>query len=380
MKSDRSSSSGNGLGKPKFHKVAECLYRRDSSGVYYALVKRGGKQFRRSLKTADRKLAERRLSEFRYKVGRLDQIKGAVRTTFAELADRWLAMIRHTLKQSSVDRRLDNIKRLKVHFGNLPVRNITDRTCEDWMTARAGKTSASTYNKEREALRLILGLAKREGLLLDNPALALPSRKMAKRKIDIPSHEQFRQMVAAIRDMDSRAHDAADLVEILAYSGMRLGEATAILWGDVDFNHGCFTVTGGQRGTKNHEVRTVPIFPALRDLLERFQSYRDYESSERIVRINDAKKAICSASKRAALPHYSHHTLRHYFVSNAIERGIDFKTIAAWIGHKDGGVLVAKTYGHLRDTHSFEMARLMTISAKNTPPHPNNVLKLPALG
>jgi len=52
--------------------------------------------------------------------------------------------------------------------------------------------------------------------------------------------------------------------------------------------------------------------------------------------------------------------MRHYFVSNAIEKNIDFKTIAAWVGHKDGGLLVAKTYGHLRDTHSFEMAKLMT--------------------
>jgi len=47
--------------------------------------------------------------------------------------------------------------------------------------------------------------------------------------------------------------------------------------------------------------------------------------------------------------------MRHYFVSNAIEKNIDFETIAAWVGHKDGGLLVAKTYGHLRDTHSVEM-------------------------
>jgi hypothetical protein len=39
---------------------------------------------------------------------------------------------------------------------------------------------------------------------------------------------------------------------------------------------------------------------------------------------------------------------------------VDFKTISAWVGHKDGGVLVAKTYGHLSDVHSAEMARKMT--------------------
>ena len=55
--------------------------------------------------------------------------------------------------------------------------------------------------------------------------------------------------------------------------------------------------------------------------------------------------------------------MRHYFCSNAIEAGIEFKVIAGWLGHKDGGILVAKTYGHLRDTHSFEMAKRMTNSA-----------------
>ena len=42
-----------------FHKIAENLYRLESSGEYYALVKKGGKQFRRSLRIRDRKLAER---------------------------------------------------------------------------------------------------------------------------------------------------------------------------------------------------------------------------------------------------------------------------------------------------------------------------------
>src|SRR5438874_10516373 len=52
-----------------FHKVAENLYRLESSGGYYALIKRAGKQFRRSLKTKDRKLAERRLGDLKAKNG-----------------------------------------------------------------------------------------------------------------------------------------------------------------------------------------------------------------------------------------------------------------------------------------------------------------------
>ena len=54
--------------------------------------------------------------------------------------------------------------------------------------------------------------------------------------------------------------------------------------------------------------------------------------------------------------------MRHFFCSNAIEAGIDFKVIAEWLGHKDGGILVARTYGHLRAEHSTAMAKRMTFS------------------
>src|SRR5258706_15871184 len=41
----------------------------------------------------------------------------------------------------------------------------------------------------------------------------------------------------------------------------------------------------------------------------------------------------------------------------AIELGIDFKTLSAWQGHRDGGGLMAKTYSHLRNEHSENIAK-----------------------
>ena len=42
---------------------------------------------------------------------------------------------------------------------------------------------------------------------------------------------------------------------------------------------------------------------------------------------------------------------------------MNFAQIAEWLGHQDGGVLVAKTYGHLRTEFSQEMAKRMTYYA-----------------
>jgi len=49
--------------------------------------------------------------------------------------------------------------------------------------------------------------------------------------------------------------------------------------------------------------------------------------------------------------------LRPCFITRAIELGVDFKTISSWQGHQDGGVLIAKTYSHLRNEHSENMAK-----------------------
>jgi len=62
MKMTEEKESALAAQQPVFHKVAENLYRLESSGGYYALVKRGGKQFRRSCR---REFKRRILREFK---------------------------------------------------------------------------------------------------------------------------------------------------------------------------------------------------------------------------------------------------------------------------------------------------------------------------
>ncbi|MEO6754591.1 MAG: hypothetical protein ABIP85_22675, partial [Chthoniobacteraceae bacterium] len=53
----------------------------------------------------------------------------------------------------------------------------------------------------------------------------------------------------------------------------------------------------------------------------------------------------------------------HIFISHAVMAGIDFMTTAEWVGHKDGGILIGKVYGHLLDEHRRKMAAKLTIGA-----------------
>jgi integrase len=74
-----------------------------------------------------------------------------------------------------------------------------------------------------------------------------------------------------------------------------------------------------------------------------------------IFKLKDPKKALNAACKRLKLANYSSRALRRCFIPRAVELGVDFKTIAGWQGHQAGGV-IAKTYSHLRNEHSDNMA------------------------
>ena len=79
-------------------RVAECLYQNETSKTFFALAKRNGKQIRRSLKTQDRKLADRRLREFLNQLDELSSDPGDRRLKFGPLADRWLKIANAGLK------------------------------------------------------------------------------------------------------------------------------------------------------------------------------------------------------------------------------------------------------------------------------------------
>jgi integrase len=65
------------------------------------------------------------------------------------------------------------------------------------------------------------------------------------------------------------------------------------------------------------------------------------------------------ARKKSTLANFSFHDCRHFFISYCVMSGIDYMTIARWVGHKDGGVLIGKVYGHLNNEHTqAQVARL----------------------
>ncbi len=348
--------------EPDYKKVGENLYRHTPSGNYYALLKRGGKQFRRSLKTKDRPLATRRLAELRQQISNLT-LSDEKNAVFNDVATAWLNSVRHALKPATVQRREVCIKGLSPFFKMVAIRSVTRQHCDHWLTRRGEGLSPSSFAQELDTLKLVLDYAVQRGLLLGNPANGIKRRKLVQAEIQVPSLEQFHKLIGALRDLDNslgtqgKGKDAADLIELLAYSGCRVAEATAIRWADVNFERRCVTVKGGEHGTKNHERRLVPMTSSLGDLLERLHAAEKPDAQDLVSPIRSAKRALQRACRKLEFPQFTHHDFRHFFATTCIESGVDIPTVSRWLGHKDGGALAMKVYGHLREEHSFSMVK-----------------------
>src|SRR5262252_9428126 len=127
--------------KPTLKRVAPCLYKSESSGVYFAHVRSGGKLYRESFQTDDRSLANRRLREFRRRISRIDP--GLSKTTLAAMCDLYLETIEHRSHSTQKGRR-GIVKKLKATFygaDSLPLGDIKPSQLESWLSKQSARLS-----------------------------------------------------------------------------------------------------------------------------------------------------------------------------------------------------------------------------------------------
>ncbi len=80
------------------------------------------------------------------------------------------------------------------------------------------------------------------------------------------------------------------------------------------------------------------------------------------MKVHECQKSMDRAAKIVGMERITHHDLRHLFATICIESGVDIPTVSRWLGHKDGGALAMKVYGHLRDEHSAAQAQRVRFS------------------
>ncbi|MFZ2280873.1 MAG: tyrosine-type recombinase/integrase [Prosthecobacter sp.] len=347
----------------KFEKVGECLYRYSTNNVYYAVVRHEGKLIRRSLETDDAKLAKGKLSDFRNSLSQVDSSLGKM--TIEELLKKFQATLK-TLDANTIQK----LGFVATHFRKdwapgltQAVRKVKPSEVDAWLGLMREKYAISYYNEHVQFVRRMFELAVADKAIAESPARA---SKTVKRETPIrqtPTWEQFKALVADVRSQkfNADADDSADFVDFLGRSGLGNSEAANIQRKHVDLEKGKITVLRN----KTNQGYQIPIFPQLRPLVEKLMKQAEDKPDAHLLKVDNVKKALTNSCARLNLPHFSHRSMRRCFVTRCIELGLDFKTVAALQGHRDGGILIAKTYSHLRTEHLDSMAeRLVDATLK----------------
>ena len=198
------------------------------------------------------------------------------------------------------------------------------------------------------------------GGLLENSAGELKRLRVKQKELQLPEPSHFKGLVEnLLKGSGAWGQRVADMVEFLAYSGLRIrSEAIWVTWKDVDWQRKQIIVRGHpETSTKNSELRRIPILPDMETLLERLKQRSGLVDSDRIIQLQQCDEALTRACVEVGIARLTHHDLRHLFATRCIESGVDIPTVSRWLGHKDGGALAMKTYGHLRNEHSQQMAQ-----------------------
>jgi integrase len=362
---------------------------RHKSGSYYARAFAGGKEVWKSLKTSHFSVAQAKLAEFlKEHRERVSNGNGEVsaKMTFGEAAAIHLRNIEDNLsiKPRTRDYWRECLAALKKSWAGLnetEVRRITQADCKKWATAYVKKASPTRYNNTVSVLRHILNVAVEAGVVYSNAAAVVKRAAVRGKEIALPTIDKFNALITEMRAGHSRdSINCADFAAGLAFTGCRKGEAGQMEWRDVDLEAGEIIIRGDpETGTKNWELRRVPLIPDARGLFQQMRSERPGEPLDaKVFRVGECQKALDRACKKVGADRITHHDLRHLFATQCIESGVDIPTVSRWLGHKDGGALAMKTYGHLRREHSIAQAQRVTFTPVAT--KQADVIAFPATG
>jgi integrase len=350
---------------------------RHKSGRYYARAFAGGKEVWKALKTSHFSVAEAKLAEF-LKEHRQRRSNGngevSAKLTFGEAASVHLRNLDDNLsiKPRTRDYWREVLAALVKSWPGLnqtEIRKITRADCKKWASAYAKTASPTRYNNTVAVLRHVLSVAVEAGVVYSNAAAVVKRAAVRGKQISLPTMDRFNALIEEMRAGHSRdSENCADFALGLAVTGMRKGEANALEWRDLDFEAGEIVVRGDpETGTKNWELRRVPMIPDARALLQQMRNERaDEPLDAKVFLVRESQKSLNRACKKVGIDRITHHSLRHLFATRCIESGVDIPTVSRWLGHKDGGPLAMKTYGHLRREHSIAQAQRVTFVPSKT--------------
>ncbi len=267
----------------------------------------------------------------------------AGRATVAAVAASWLEG--HPGWSASTRARNASIltRHVLPRWGAVPVSKVTFEDVQTWVTElSASGLAGGTVRKVLGVLSSVLVLAVKAKRLATNPTtgVELPRQRLARRR-----YLSARQ----VETLTEKAGEQGDIVLILAYTGLRIGELAALRVQHVELlrrrlriEESVTEVNGllVRSAPKDHQRRSVPFPPFLADLLAARMAGRDSDdpvvASSRggVLRVRNMRRDwFDAAAVSAGVAGLTPHELRHTAASLAVSAGASVLGVQRMLGH-----------------------------------------------
>jgi integrase len=288
---------------------------------------------------------------------------------FSDYADQYFKyyeQVKDAKRESTVYTEKIIINHWKEHLGHVRLDRITRAMINSFIAKRqAAGRSGRTVNLDVICFRNVMKRAVDDGWITSLPTQNLRPLKWTPHKRELFSGAQINEVCDKAVEVSKNGREFADYIRLLAFCGARMSEALRLKWPDVDWERKQMTV-GADGMTKNHKSRVVDFNASLEAHLTEMKTRRAPDSEwlfpspqrgNQDIPAKSLRETLILARNAAGLPKFGFHDCRHHFISMCVMAGIDYMTIAKWVGHQDGGVLIGKVYGHLSNEHAQRQAQ-----------------------
>lgn len=289
---------------------------------------------------AEQKIGSKQDSMFR------EQIK----ITFNQAAEEWLVVVSETRKAATY------VKYKKIYEKHLadPLKNLL--ICR--MTSESinrklfpAKTDCSS-SLRRSICSVVYSVLKYSSRIYHTPLFPIECPPVALKRKRIEVYSEIEQTV--LLQYLCKEMDLSKLGIVLCLStGLRLGEACALKWEDIDFHAKILRVNRtvqriAVEGQKSKTVllenspktysskREIPVSDELLQLLLHFQHAHPYVLNKRkALEPRTFQNRFKRYLREAGIKERNFHTLRHTFATNCVTHGMDAKSLSEILGHSN---------------------------------------------
>ena len=273
--------------------------------------------------------------------------------TLGEWLQKWLELYKiPKLQETTVEKIRYTIKNMQPLVG-ITLNKLDSLTIQNFLNGVDG-------NRKRELiytnLKDALTKAVKNKLIADNPFDAVEIKKEKRAEKRALTVDEERRLVQACGQCKEGI-----LFLVCLYQGLRIGEALALTYEDIDFANKTIKINKSLteknkiKSTKNGEERTIPLFGRTAAILKNGASGRVCIYSRPVY-----QRKIDELCKELNIDGISTHSLRHTFATRCAEAGVTAKTVQQWLGHKTLEMTL-NVYTHInKDFEQKEVAKFDT--------------------